>query len=76
MASVRPTESDVYVALMDIVDHKEDKALNYAICYAQSGLHMKGHELKVQCMYVLNNITHWRREGHKEVRKVLKDFVK
>ena len=76
MTITKPTESDVYVALMDIVDHKEDKALNYAINYAKAGLHLTGHELKIQCLYILNNITHWRREGHKEVRKVLKDFVK
>lgn len=73
---IRPTESDVYVALMDIAEHKEDKALNYAIGYAKAGLHMRGYELKIQCRYVLNNIIHWRREGNREVRDVLKRFVR
>ena len=59
-----------------IILNKDQKALNYAVNYARAGLAMTGHELKVQCLYVLNNIAHWRGETAKEVRNILKEFTK
>jgi len=61
-------------------------ALNYAVGYAQYGL-VLSHEpdLKIQCLYVLNNITSWRYNKKfpltttstiKNVRDTLKRFVK
>lgn len=47
-------------------------SLNYAVNYCKYALEMSGQELKTQCLYILNNITHWRGEGNKEVRKMLK----
>ena len=34
---------------------------------------MEGEELRVQLLYVLTNMSHWRGEAAKEVRKTLKD---
>jgi lysylphosphatidylglycerol synthetase-like protein (DUF2156 family) len=46
----------------------------YAKSYAQAGVdyNMTGHEAKVQALYILNNITHWRGSVAKEVRTELK----
>lgn len=73
---IRPTESDVHNALSVIIDNRDDNALNYAIVYAEYGLDMTGYDLKIQCMYVLSNMAYWRREGNREVRDVLKRFVR
>jgi hypothetical protein len=67
---------EVHSALQKIVDNKDQKALNYCVNYARTGLGMTGHELYVQCLYVLNNMTHWRGDTAKEVRQTLKSFTK
>ena len=59
-----------------IVANKEQKSLNYCVNYARAGLSMTGHELKVQCLYVLNNMTRWRGDVAKEVRATLKEYTK
>ena len=69
-------ENKVHWALNKILDNENEKALNYAVNYARAGLYMTGEELKVQCLYVLNNMTHWRGETAKEVRTTLKEFTK
>lgn len=72
----KPTEEEVDDVLWMIIEHKGDKGLDYAIDYAKHGVGLSGKELKIQCMYILNNIIHWRKNGHKEVRSVLKRFIK
>ena len=48
-------------ALQLIVDNAENPALNYAINYARYGLGITDpEELRVQCLYVLNNVSGWR----------------
>jgi len=48
-------------ALQLIVDNAANPALNYAINYAKYGLSITNpEELRVQCLYVLNNIGGWR----------------
>ena len=69
-------ESVVQEALDQIVQNKEQKALNYAVEYARLGRYMNGHDLYVQVLYVLNNMTHWRGDTAKEVRAVLKQYQK
>jgi hypothetical protein len=68
-----------------IVSNAHEKALNYAVNYAKYGIEMvdRGDELwirpsdmRVQCLYVLNNITHWRGDLAKRVRTSLKQHVK
>uniref|UniRef100_A0A6M3JQZ8 Uncharacterized protein n=1 Tax=viral metagenome TaxID=1070528 RepID=A0A6M3JQZ8_9ZZZZ len=71
---INQIEGEVHQALRTIVKNKETKALNYCVNYALAGLHMVGHELKDQCLYVLCNMEHWRGEEAKKVRKVLKHF--
>lgn len=49
-------------ALQLIEDNKHIPALNYCINYAHYALQLdqNSHEFKVQLLYVLNNMTHWR----------------
>ena len=72
----RISESDVHAALACIVMNADVKALNYAVNYARIGMILTGHDLEVQVLYVLNNISYWRGDDAKSVRKVLKAFVK
>ena len=48
----------------------------YAKAYAQAGISVEGQEAKVQALYILNNITHWRGEEAKACRAWLKEFSK
>ncbi len=61
-------------ACLAIVDNRAAKSLNYAVGYAEAGLGMEmgSHEAKVQALYVLNNVTHWRGDLAKTVRAALK----
>lgn len=61
------------------------KTNDYAKAYARSGLSdlprlYSGSELeeakRVQCLYLLNNITHWRERGSLAVRLRLKELSK
>lgn len=75
---MKPTEIEVHLALGIIfADRKSySTSLNYAVNYVEEGLYMKGEELRVQCLYILNNIQRWRHPEAKEVRRVLKEFSK
>lgn len=55
-----------------IIKNRNEKALNYAVAYAGAGRGMTGHDMKVQCLYILNNMTAWRGETAKAVRESLK----
>lgn len=70
------TEHEVRQAMKDIVANRHEKALNYAVNYANSGSIMTGYELYVQVLYVLNNISRWRGDLAKQVRGTLKQYVK
>ena len=69
-------------AMKMIVDNQETPALNYAVNYARAGLSMDedSEDFRVQCLYVVNNISNWRstkafpipKEQIKEARKALK----
>jgi hypothetical protein len=72
----KPTENEVRTALDMIVANSNDKGVNYAVNYAKAGCSMRGKELRIQCLYVLNNITHWRGDLAKSIRSILKDFTK
>jgi len=67
----------VQEALGKIWENRHEKSLNYAVNYAKYGMYLEdGEELRVQCLYVLGNITRWRGEVAKEVRQTLKDYTK
>lgn len=50
--------------------------LNYAVNYCRAALGMEGHEFRVQCNYILGNITRWRHPQAKAVRDALKAAAK
>ncbi|MCP3924855.1 MAG: hypothetical protein GY714_19935 [Desulfobacterales bacterium] len=78
MPKIKPTEKDVKRAIKVILTDKKSypKSLNYAVEYCRAGLFLSGEPLKTQVLYILNNITSWRGNGNKEVRQLLKDFIK
>lgn len=56
-----------------IVQNREQKSLNWAVNYAREGLTMTDpNEIKVQALYILNNMTQWRGDTAKAVRTSLK----
>ena len=69
-------ETKVHQAFRNIIKNKQEKALNYCVNYARAGLHMTGRELKVQCLYVLNNMTHWRGADARKARNIIKEYIK
>jgi hypothetical protein len=74
--TMKPTEREVHAALRTIVVNKDAKALNYAVNYARAGTYMFGEELRIQCLYVLGNMVHWRGDDAKKVRETLKRYTK
>jgi hypothetical protein len=75
---MQESEIQVKEALRTILDDRKSYAtsLNYAVNYCSAGLALSGHKLKAQCLYILNNITHWRNPKAKLVRQILKEFSK
>jgi hypothetical protein len=51
-------------------------SLNYAVNYCKAALKQEGEDLRVQCVYILNNITHWRHPKASAIRSILKAYVK
>lgn len=74
---IRPTEEEVKKAILLILKDRKaySTSLNYAVGYCQNALRLSGENLWTQVLYILNNITHWRGEEHKSVRKTLKNYV-
>ena len=72
--ATKSTETQVFTALQVILKNRSAKALNYAVNYAREGMYLHGGALRVQVLYVLNNMTHWRGKTATEVRAVLKGF--
>ena len=78
----KPKVSDAIVraAVQIILSDKKSytTSLNYAVNYCKFAVEgfLTGHDLAVQCLYILNNITHWRHPKAKEVRSILKSFTK
>lgn len=75
---MKPTVEQVHDALKTILADKEhySTSLNYAVNYCRQGLLQTNHELEVQCLYILGNITGWRHPKAKEVKETLKAFSK
>lgn len=69
------TEGEVRSSLRVILNNSDKKALNWAVNYAREGLEMYGKDLRVQCLYVLNNMTHWTGTVATEVRETLKAYA-
>jgi hypothetical protein len=75
---MKESEIEVKAAIRDILEDEKSysTSLNYAVGYCKAALYMTGHELKVQTLYILNNITHWRHPKAKDVRRILKEYYK
>ena len=75
---MKPNEEQVKNAIRKILeDEKSYKtSLNWAVNYCRHALSQLGEELRVQCLYILNNITRWRHPNAKDVRATLKAFIK
>jgi hypothetical protein len=65
-------------AIQLILNNQNKTSLNYAIPYCKAAMNMKEgtNEFKVQCIYILNNITHWFHPSARNVRMILKGVVK
>lgn len=64
---------EFHSACQNVVNERASPALNYAVGYAQAGGGMNDpHEIQVQCLYILNNITHWRGPVAKTTRATFK----
>ena len=71
-------ETKVHKAIQTILSDMKARqtSLNWAIAYCQAAKGMTGKTLQVQCLYILNNITHWRHPEAREIRRVLKEYTK
>jgi hypothetical protein len=71
-------ESHVHEVIQTILSdwEKYSTSLKYAVRYCEVALEMKEHVLKIQCLYILNNITNWRHPNAPYIRRVLKAFAK
>jgi len=74
--ATKVTSAEVHDAIRIILSDTEkfNTSLNYAVNYCRVALAMDGHELEVQCLYILNNLSSWRHAEAKEVRKILRAF--
>lgn len=70
------TEEQVHEAVEIILGDRRSysTSLNYAIGYCLASRRMSGHDLYVQTLYILSNISHWRHPMAKQVRETLKAF--
>lgn len=70
------SKSDVHRAIRTILADKRayPTSLNNAVEYCRAGLTMSGEELRVQVLYILNNITGWRAPEAREVRLILRAY--
>lgn len=67
-----------YEAIQTILSDKKSyqTSLNYAVNYCRAAQGMSGETLRVQCLYILNNIVSWRHPEAKAVRQALKTYCK
>ena len=50
--------------------------LPYAKGYSRKALSMTGEALRIQVIYVLNNLQYWRGKEARAAKKILKSFIK
>jgi hypothetical protein len=73
---VKVTEAQCQDAITVILSDKPayEKSLNWAVNYCRAAQGLSGEELRVQCLYILNNISKWRHPRASEVRATLRAF--
>ncbi len=72
MTTVDQVHDAIRIILNDRANYP--KTLNYAVEYCRAALWQGGDDLRVQCLYILNNISRWRHPKAKDVRAVLTSF--
>lgn len=70
---------DILQAAKSILMNADKPALNYAVNYTHHLIQMlidnePQRDVRVQCLYVLNNIQHWRGDEAKKARKAFKTY--
>ena len=69
----KASESEIKDALRRVISEVPDTFYSsVAKTYARTGLNQSGEELRVQLLYVLNNLQYWRGPTAKEVKEILK----
>ena len=79
METIKMNQREKVLQAIEIIlsDEKHySTSLNYAVNYCKAAMTMTKEELKVQCLYILGNITGWRHPDAKAVRQILKDYSK
>ena len=67
------TAHEAIQIILDDIQHYPT-SLNHAVhyCKAARSMPIGSEELRVQCLYISGNITHWHHPQAKEVRDILK----
>ena len=66
-----------HIACHSIIANANHKPLNYTVNYAKYGLEIEElADAKVQAIYILHNMTHWRGDLAKETSATLKEVAK
>lgn len=73
----QPDLERFHSACNDVVQAADSsKAVRYAVGYASHGMRISDDEsIRVQCLYILNNIAHWRGDTAKRARAIFKEFA-
>lgn len=65
--------SDFHAACRKVINARTSPSVRFAVNYAEAGLGMTDPEsVRVQCLYILNNITGWRGDDAKAARAEFK----
>ena len=63
-------------ACRNVIDHKNDLALNWCVNYAIAGLTMVGEDyIHCQALYVLSNMEDWTGDVADETKTLLKEVI-
>ena len=60
----------------DHVIRSDDRTGDITVSHKPTGRPMVGEEMRVQLLYVLSNLSHWRGDKAREVREFLKKAIK
>lgn len=74
------TEQELLRALQNIIDNRNNRALNYCVGYTRAAIHMilQGKQkagIRHQLLYVLSNMSYWRGGIAKETRAIIRNYV-
>mgnify|MGYP001565151008 CR=1 FL=1 len=78
VTKTKPTLDEVRQALRKVMEAPDTGFTAYAQTYALAALqmHMVDEEMRVQLLYVLNNLQQWRGEEARQTKSILKAYAK